>query len=326
MDVRALVERDLLAPEIGDGPDRVSFGTRIASPSGAGGSCADIESGAPAACAKIGGASPVEPKSMAPALSASSSWGPPGTRPSDPVAERLQLLLEQPLPLQEHQGAVFLVADADRLLLGTGGDKVNRNSENCGDASERNLPLPRLARASGRRKRHGMVWTWDKTPAGRGEANRRQRRGDGGTMVLAMTSPNGPGLWRHAAIAARGGLEWQLREHEFREAVAFLEVRVSREDEAIDPEVDILPHALCDLIGVADQCSPRAAAHEADAGPQVRAYVQFVAPAAMQRAMRLWPTESKRAKAVARPDRRRCRAARSDRRQRARRLPPFRAR
>ena len=40
VDVRALVQGDLLALEVGDGAERAPFGTRIASPSGAGGSWA----------------------------------------------------------------------------------------------------------------------------------------------------------------------------------------------------------------------------------------------------------------------------------------------
>ena len=52
--------------------------------------------------------------------------------------------------------------------------------------------------------------------------------------------------------------------------------------------------------GIADQRRARAAAHQADAGPQVRADLELVAPPAMQRRHALWPTESMRAKTLLR--------------------------
>ena len=97
----------------------LSFGTRIASPLRCRRFVGDVEQRSPAAWAKIGGASPVWPMSMAPALSASSICGPAGEfGPFHRDAEGRELLLEDALALDENKRAVFLEADADHLVLG----------------------------------------------------------------------------------------------------------------------------------------------------------------------------------------------------------------
>ena len=103
-----------------------------------------------------------------------------------------------------------------------------------------------------------------------------------GAISLAIISPNGPALRvtpRPTPVVLRSG---QLRHHELGEAVAFLQVRVAGEDEVLDAEVDVLAHALRDLVRVADERRAGAAAHQADAGPQVRGDHEVVPAAAVQ--------------------------------------------
>ena len=99
-----------------------------------------------------------------------------------------------------------------------------------------------------------------------------------------MSSPNGPALRAAPRSTPVVALQGQLREHELGEAVGLLQVRVAGEDEAVDAEPDVFRHALGDLVRVADQRRAGAAAHEADAGPEVGADLELVAPAAVQRA------------------------------------------
>ena len=71
---------------------------------------------------------------MAPTLSASSSCGPAGNSVhSTVVAQRLQLLLEEPLRLQKDEGAVFLEADADGLVVFGMADRGQRRGKAAGD-------------------------------------------------------------------------------------------------------------------------------------------------------------------------------------------------
>ena len=69
-------------------------------------------------------------------MSASSSCGPGREfRPLDGIAQWLQLLLEQALRLQQDQGAVFLEADADDLVVRV---RCRRDAE-CDAAGNRDL-------------------------------------------------------------------------------------------------------------------------------------------------------------------------------------------
>ena len=110
-----------------------------------------------------------------------------------------------------------------------------------------------------------------------------------------MVSPNGPVLTASVA-ALRRVRQRQEREDQLGEAVGLLEMRVAGQDEGVDADRPVLLHPRRHLLGRADQRRPGAAAHQADAGPQIGADHELVAPAAMERAIRLWPTESMRAK------------------------------
>ena len=97
-----------------------------------------------------------------------------------------------------------------------------------------------------------------------------------------MISPKGPAFLAGPRSVAGRRLQRQLREDELGEAIAFLEMRIAGQDEAIDAERHILLHALGDLVRIADQRRAGAAAHQSDAGPEVRADLELVAPPAMQ--------------------------------------------
>ena len=52
--------------------------------------------------------------------------------------------------------------------------------------------------------------------------------------------------------------------------ICLFQVRVAGQDELVDAEPVVLGDAIGHLLVAADQCRARAAADEADAGPQVR--------------------------------------------------------
>ena len=89
--------------------------------------------------------------------------------------------------------------------------------------------------------------------------------------------------WRRPARCRPVLRERQQRHDELGEAVGLLEVRVAGEDEGIDAERHVFLHARGDRLGIADQRGSGAAAHQADARPEVRAHLELVAPPAMQR-------------------------------------------
>ena len=104
-----------------------------------------------------------------------------------------------------------------------------------------------------------------------------------GRISLAMVSPNGPVLTASVG-ALRRVRQRQQREDQLGEAVGFLEMRVAGQDEGVDADRPVLLHPRRDFLGRADQRRSGAAAHQADAGPEVGADHELVAPAAMQRA------------------------------------------
>jgi len=59
-------------------------------------------------------------------------------------------------------------------------------------------------------------------------------------------------------------------------------VRISREDEGVDPQLGVLEHPARDRLRIAHQCRPGAAADQADSGPQVGAHLQAVTVSAVQ--------------------------------------------
>src|SRR5690349_5678711 len=63
--------------------------------------------------------------------------------------------------------------------------------------------------------------------------------------------------------------ERQQRKEQLGHAIGFLEMRISREDEALDPNLGIFPKASRHGLRIADERRAAAAAHEADAGPEV---------------------------------------------------------
>src|SRR5436309_7191029 len=83
---------------------------------------------------------------------------------------------------------------------------------------------------------------------------------------------------RHVAAV----LEREQREDQLSEAIGLLEMRIARHDEGVDADILILLDAGRDGLGIADERRAGAAAHEADAGPQVRSDLQLVALAAME--------------------------------------------
>lgn len=60
-------------------------------------------------------------------------------------------------------------------------------------------------------------------------------------------------------------------------------MRIARENKGVDAQIGIFLHARCDRRAVAHQRGAGAAAHQADAGPQVRADLQVILFAAVQR-------------------------------------------
>ena len=120
------------------------------------------------------------------------------------------------------------------------------------------LPLPpawtswRWAESTGRSGLH------DRRQAGRDLM--RRERGRGECVIRAA----GRGMVPAAALAQDG-------QHALAEPVRLLQVRVPGEDELRDAELGVLLDPLGDLGVAADQGGAGAAAHQADAGPQVRA-------------------------------------------------------
>src|SRR3954468_22534792 len=102
------------------------------------------------------------------------------------------------------------------------------------------------------------------SPKRSGLASAPERRGDVGNDFSERPGVAGP-----AEIVAGGRFQRQQREHQFGEAVAFLEMRIAREDEAIDAERDVFLHEARDLFRIADQRRASAAAHETHPGPKV---------------------------------------------------------
>ena len=72
------------------------------------------------------------------------------------------------------------------------------------------------------------------TSRGRGAPHEAARAWCDGIISLAMISPNGPALRTCRRGPAGRRLERQQREHELGEAVAFLQMRVARQDEGVD--------------------------------------------------------------------------------------------
>ncbi len=89
----------------------------------------------------------------------------------------------------------------------------------------------------------------------------------------------------------------EVREQQFADAVGLFQMRIAGENEGVDAQIGIFLHARRDRRAVAHQCGAGAAAHRADAGPQVRADLRVILLPPCSAAMRRWPTESKRAKA-----------------------------
>src|SRR6202046_1254381 len=104
----------------------------------------------------------------------------------------------------------------------------------------------------------------------------RRRLSFGGRNHIGDDFAEGSGVLRRSEIIAGRGLERKLWKYEFCEAIAFLEMRITREDEAIDAERHIFLHSFRDLVGVADERRPGAAAHEPDAGPKIGRDLQLV--------------------------------------------------
>ena len=103
--------------------------------------------------------------------------------------------------------------------------------------------------------------------------------------------------------AAFAQLARQQRKHQFGEAVGLFQVRIAGENEGVEPELRVFLDARRDRLRIADQRGAGAAAHQADAGPQVGADLQVgaaCASAARHAAppCAAGPSESIRAKAA----------------------------
>ena len=96
-----------------------------------------------------------------------------------------------------------------------------------------------------------------------------------------MVSPNGPVLTR-SDVTLLDCSSVQQRKHQLGEAIGFFEMRIAGHDEGIDADILIFPDPRRHGLRIADQRRSRAAAHQADAGPQVRADLELVAATAMQ--------------------------------------------
>ena len=98
----------------------------------------------------------------------------------------------------------------------------------------------------------------------------------------------GDGLAEWPGIDARriggAGLRWQRqqRKHQFGEPIGFLQMRIARHDEGIDAERHVFLHARGHRRRIADQRGPGAAAHQADAGPEIGADLELVAAPAVE--------------------------------------------
>jgi hypothetical protein len=96
------------------------------------------------------------------------------------------------------------------------------------------------------------------------------------------TNSERPAVERRFAAPAGRWPQRQEREHQLGETVALLEMRVSGKDESVDAEGHVFAHPLGDLMWVTDQGGAGAAAHQANAGPEIRADPQVRAVAAVQ--------------------------------------------
>ena len=74
----------------------------------------------------------------------------------------------------------------------------------------------------------------------------------------------------------------ELREQQLGDAVGLLQMRIARGDDRLDPQRLVFPQARRHGLRAADERGADAAPHQPDAGPEVRADLQPVAPAAVQ--------------------------------------------
>ena len=123
----------------------------------------------------------------------------------------------------------------------------------------------------------------------------KRRPSDGGVAAASadrVTPPRSAGL--NAPTPNSPGAvpcfrPWRLANPEFgeqqlRDLVGLLEMGIAGGDHGLDPQRLIFAQSLRDRLGIADQRRARAAAHQADAGPQIGRDLELVAAAAaMQR-------------------------------------------
>jgi hypothetical protein len=74
----------------------------------------------------------------------------------------------------------------------------------------------------------------------------------------------------------------QLREEQFCDAVSFLKMWISGEDERIYAKFAVFTDSDRYRFRISDQCGARATADESNAGPQIRAYFELAAPVFME--------------------------------------------
>src|SRR6185312_1002733 len=77
-------------------------------------------------------------------------------------------------------------------------------------------------------------------------------------------------------------LQREVREHQFGETIGLFEMRIAGQDESIDADILIFLDPRRHRFGITHQSGAGPAAYETNAGPQVRADLELVAPAAMQ--------------------------------------------
>ena len=148
MDVRALVQGDLLAAQIGDGLDRAVLGDEDRLAERCRRLVGDVEEirvvGLPEDRRRLPGRAEID----GPGIQRLQQRRPRGELgPAHPVAERRQLLLQQALALQQDQRAVFLVADADDLVLGARQQRAEDQEREGGEEGEGRLPRRERVRA-----------------------------------------------------------------------------------------------------------------------------------------------------------------------------------
>src|SRR6185369_1749627 len=227
-------------------------------------------SSAPAAWAKTGGASPVVPKSMLPAASASRSCGPPGNSVHLTVtpsgarrfssSPRTWSTMRVPYfctPIWIVRSSPKAGADAKAGATASAAAMTRRRRRPKTVAVRPALVSMKISLLLG--LRHARGW-----------------RDIGDDLA------EGPGIAGGPEVVARGRAQRQQREDELGEAVAFLEMGISRQDESVDAQRHIFLHACGDLLRIADQSRARPAAHQADTGPEIGADLELVAPPAME--------------------------------------------